>query len=143
MKIAVITEDEKTISQHFGRAAYYLVVTVDDEKIVERELREKIGHAQFSGQEESQAKGHQRQYGQSHAQEDGHGFGRQAQDRHMHMAEAISDCEVLLCGGMGRGAYQSMQDKGIRPVVTDEPSIDAAVLAYIRGELVDHVEKLH
>ena len=32
MKIAAITEDGTTISQHFGRAPLYLVVTVEDAK---------------------------------------------------------------------------------------------------------------
>ena len=47
MKIAAITDDGVTISQHFGRAPYYLVYTVEDGEIVDRELREKLGHAQF------------------------------------------------------------------------------------------------
>ncbi len=41
MKIALITDDGKSISQHFGRAPYYLVVTLEDGKEVNRELRPK------------------------------------------------------------------------------------------------------
>jgi predicted Fe-Mo cluster-binding NifX family protein len=37
MKIAAITEDSKTISRHFGRAPYSLVVTIHDQKIVDIE----------------------------------------------------------------------------------------------------------
>mgnify|MGYP001095166884 CR=1 FL=1 len=40
MKIAAITDDGVAISQHFGRAAYYLVATVEDGQIVNRELRD-------------------------------------------------------------------------------------------------------
>jgi len=40
MKIAVISDDGKTISRHFGRAPYYLVLTVEDGKIVAREQRD-------------------------------------------------------------------------------------------------------
>ena len=50
MKIAAVTEDSITISQHFGRAPMYLVVTVEDGRIVSRETRDKLGHAQFSGE---------------------------------------------------------------------------------------------
>ncbi len=39
MKIAAITEDGTNISQHFGRAPLYVVVTVKDGKIVNRETR--------------------------------------------------------------------------------------------------------
>jgi predicted Fe-Mo cluster-binding NifX family protein len=59
------------------------------------------------------------------------------------MSEVIADCEALLCRGMGRGAYISMEQRNIRPVVTDITNIEEAVLAYVRGEIVDHVEKLH
>ena len=41
MKIAAITDDGKTISLHFGRAQQYLVATVENGQIVNRELRDK------------------------------------------------------------------------------------------------------
>lgn len=47
MKIAAITEDGKTISNHFGRAPYFLVATIEEGEIVQRELRDKLSHAQF------------------------------------------------------------------------------------------------
>jgi predicted Fe-Mo cluster-binding NifX family protein len=131
MKIAAITDDGKTISQHFGRASYYQVVTVENNQIANRELRDKLGHAHFANEE------HEEQPGQPH------GFSPGANDRHIRMAQAISDCEVLLCRGMGAGAYQSMQQQGIRPVVTDIASIDEAVMAYVSGTIVDHTDRLH
>jgi predicted Fe-Mo cluster-binding NifX family protein len=133
MKIAAITDDGKTISQHFGRAPYYLVLTVENNQIINRELRDKLGHAQF------QAEGHE------HQEDPGgrHGYGPAAEDRHVRMAGAITDCEALLCRGMGMGAYESMQARGIRPVVTDIASIDEAVMAYLDGRIVDHVDRLH
>jgi hypothetical protein len=50
MKIAAITDDGKTISQHFGRASHYLVATVENGQIISRELREKLGHSQFASE---------------------------------------------------------------------------------------------
>jgi predicted Fe-Mo cluster-binding NifX family protein len=132
MKIAVITEDGKTISQHFGRAPYYMVVTVEDGSIVNREMRDKVGHTQFHSE------------GHEHHESDGrHGYGLAAEERHTHMAGSIADCQVLLCRGMGMGAYESMQSRGIRPVVTDIASIEEAIKAYLEGEIVDHVDRLH
>jgi predicted Fe-Mo cluster-binding NifX family protein len=132
MKVAAITEDGQTISQHFGRAPYYLVVTIENGTIVNKEMREKLGHDHFANQPHDP---------QGHDQ--GHGFGPAAQDRHARMAAAIEDCEALLCRGMGMGAYQSMQARGIRPIVTDIAGIEEAVQAYIEGKIVDHKEKLH
>lgn len=40
MKIGLISEDGVTISQHFGRAPYYLVLTVENGSIVSKEKRE-------------------------------------------------------------------------------------------------------
>lgn len=132
MKIAAITEDGTTISQHFGRAPHYLVVTVEDGKVIARELRDKLGHNHFAAEPHPEDKPGQP-----------HGMGPEAQDRHVRMALAIEDCEALLCGGMGYGAYQSMQARGIKPIVTEIVSIDEAIAAYVEGRIVDQVDKLH
>lgn len=134
MKVAAVSDDGTTISQHFGRAPFYVVVSVEDGRIVGREMRDRLGHAQFSGEAGDGAR---------EADPRGHGFDPTAQDRHARMAVAIADCEVLLACGMGAGAYASMRAAGIRPVVTDVVDIDAAIAAYLAGELRDHVEKLH
>lgn len=131
MKIAIITDDGTTISQHFGRAQNYAVLTVEGENITNREIRQKMGHTHFANESHSEMPGQP------------HGFDAGAQNRHNLMAEAISDCQVLLCRGMGRGAYESIKARGIRPIVTDIASIDEAVIAFIKGNLIDHVEKLH
>jgi predicted Fe-Mo cluster-binding NifX family protein len=132
MKIAAITDDGRTISQHFGRAPYYLVATVENGAIVNREMRDKLGHAHFANETHEDD-----QPGQPH------GFGPAAQNRHVQMAEAIADCQALLCGGMGAGAYQSMAERGITPVVTEIASIDEAVMAYVEGRIVDRTDRLH
>jgi predicted Fe-Mo cluster-binding NifX family protein len=59
------------------------------------------------------------------------------------MAAAIADCDVLLARGMGTGAYYSMEQAGIRPVVTDIAKIDEAIHAFVPGDIVDHIERLH
>jgi predicted Fe-Mo cluster-binding NifX family protein len=132
MRIAAITDDGKTISQHFGRAPYYLVATVENGQIVNRELREKFGHSHFANEPHA-----------ADVPSQPHGMDSGSHDKHMLMAQAITDCEALLCRGMGMGAYESMKVAGIRPVVTDIVTIDEAVLAYINGKIVDHVERLH
>jgi predicted Fe-Mo cluster-binding NifX family protein len=138
MKIALITDDGKTISQHFGRAPYYLVLTIEEGKITNRELRSKLGHNHFSGQQHA---GEPHEAGEPHAA--GHGLDSASHDKHASMAEAIADCQALLCGGMGRGAYESMRRLNIQPLVTNLRDIEAAAQAYIDGKLVDHTELLH
>jgi predicted Fe-Mo cluster-binding NifX family protein len=134
MKIAAVSEDGVTISQHFGRAPFYIVLTVEDGQIVSREKRDKLGHAHFAS--EPHEEGHS-------DDPRGHGFDPAAQNRHVRMAAAIADCQVLLARGMGAGAYQSMEQAGIRPIITDIPTIDGAVQAYLDGSIMDHTEQLH
>jgi predicted Fe-Mo cluster-binding NifX family protein len=135
MKIAAVSDDGVTISQHFGRAPFYVVVTVEEGKVVAREKRDKMGHTQFAGESHSE---------EAHgADPRGHGFDAASQDRHAGMAVAINDCAVLLARGMGAGAYESMKQAGIRPIVTDIANIDAAVAAYLAGQITDHTERLH
>jgi predicted Fe-Mo cluster-binding NifX family protein len=135
MKIAAVSDDGTTISQHFGRAPFYVVVTIDDGKIVTREKRDKMGHAQFANEPHAH---------ETHgADARGHGVDAGSQSKHQRMASAIADCEVLLARGMGAGAYESLRQSGIRPFVTDIPTIDDAVQAYLEGRLLDHAERLH
>jgi predicted Fe-Mo cluster-binding NifX family protein len=44
---------------------------------------------------------------------------------------------------MGAGAYQSMQQAGIRPILTDQENVDEAALAAAEGTLEDHSDWLH
>ncbi|WP_119070541.1 NifB/NifX family molybdenum-iron cluster-binding protein [Aggregatilinea lenta] len=133
MKIAVVTEDGQTISQHFGRAPYYLVFTIEDGAIIAREQRDKANHSHFAGQPHD----HEHDHGQ------GHGFGSLSEHKHNQMIDSIIDCEAMLSRGMGRGAYVSLQQANIRPIVTDIASAEDAVRAYAEGRIVDHTERLH
>jgi predicted Fe-Mo cluster-binding NifX family protein len=120
MKIAAVTEDGATISQHFGRAPYYLVATVEDGKVVSTEKRDKAGHHTFAAHQDTPLSPGER-----------HGFDDGAQMKHASMAETITDCQVLIAGGMGWGAYESMKSLGIETVVTDVENIEEAVELHI------------
>lgn len=131
MKIAVITDDGKTISQHFGRAPYYMVFSIEEGKVINREMRDKLGHNQFS------AIGPEEHHTELHGQDEA------SHNNHTQMAGTVADCQALLCGGMGMGAYESMRRLNIQPILADLGDIEAAVQAYIDGKLIDHTEKLH
>ena len=132
MKIAAVTDDGTTISQHFGRALQYLVVTIENGAVAQKELRDKPGHQQFVNEPHDFESAGQ-----------GHGFGSGAGHRHARMAEVIMDCEAVLSRGMGKGAYDNLQEFGIRPVVTEIALIEEAVLAYANQTIVDRSDLLH
>ena len=131
MKIAAITEDEATISQHFGRAPLYVVVTVEDGKIVSKETRAKTGHHTFAAHHPDLAPGER------------HGYDAGSQVRHASMMDNIADCQVLISGGMGWGAYESLKARNIQAIVTDVGTIDEAVKLYLEDKLPNLMERLH
>ena len=132
MKIAVITENETTVSQHFGRAPLYVVFTVENGKITGKESRAKMGHNQFASQ-----------HGPHEAQGGQHGFDPASQSRHAGMAEAIKDCQILIAGGMGMGAYESLKTYKIEPIITDVQDIEEVVNLQLQGKLPNLRERLH
>jgi predicted Fe-Mo cluster-binding NifX family protein len=131
MKIAVVSEDGTTVSQHFGRAPYYIVVTAEDGEVIDKETRDKAGHQSFAHQH------------QEHGAEERRGYGEGAQSKHAAMAETIADCQVLIAGGMGWGAYENITSRGIETIITDIKKIDEAVKLYLEGKLLNLQQRLH
>ena len=131
MKIAVATDEGTTISQHYGRAKYYFVLTIEDGKITNKEKREKAGHNNFTPHHTGPIP------------EGRHGFDSGAVSRHDQMIQSITDCEVVITGGMGWGAYQNLKSRNIEPLITDVDNIDRAIELYLRGQLPNLMERLH
>jgi predicted Fe-Mo cluster-binding NifX family protein len=118
-KIAVPTDDGEYISHHFGQARYFRVITLEDAQVNHSELREKVSH----------------QHG-DHAHPAGVHPGQQ-------MIEAISDCQVLVCGGMGTPAYNRAVAAGLKVILTRQVSVDDAIQAYLSGTLADEPGLVH
>ena len=132
MKIAIASDDEMNVSQHFGRAPYYVVFSVDSGKITAKETRSKAGHQTFAAHETPKL-----------AEGERHGYDAGSQSRHESMVEAVRDCQVLLAGGMGWGANEYMQGQGIVTIVIDVGNIDEAVELYVAGKLDNLMDRLH
>ena len=132
MKIAFVTDDGTAITQHFGRAGKYLVVEVADGKEISRELRNKMGHREFhtAGEEKSHSNGH------SHDDPANH-------NKHVQMISAINDCDVVVCGGMGRGAFNSIVSLGKEVMMTNTSDINGALKGYLAGELTNMADLVH
>lgn len=127
IKIAFATDDLVTISAHFGRAQKYSVYTIENNQVIAREEREKTSH-------------HHTHHDEGHdAEQKDHNN----EPLHRSMAQTISDCQVMVVRGMGSPAYQSMEQAGIRPIVTNISSIEEALKAYIEGHLEHNVNRIH
>jgi predicted DNA-binding protein (UPF0251 family)/predicted Fe-Mo cluster-binding NifX family protein len=111
MKIAVVTDDEKTISPHFGRARGFVVLTIENGRVVDRKTRPRENGCDEQG----------------HEHPHGHHCGE--------LVELIADCALVLVCRMGGGLYGRLQAAGIRPVFTEVANIDEAVRALLEGTL--------
>lgn len=134
MKIAVVSTDGKSVSQHFGRADLYVVYTVDAGKVTGKETRSKFEH---------QHSGAHAEHGCGEGEGGRHGCDAGSQAKHATMVGTITDCQVLLAGGMGWGAYESLKSYNIEPIITDVEGIDEAVELYIAGKLPNLMQRLH
>ncbi|TAL69280.1 MAG: hypothetical protein EPN82_06995 [Bacteroidetes bacterium] len=155
-KIAVVTNNGTSVSQHYGSSRFYEVFTIEDNAVIKREKREKANfHA--PGQPYNQHL-HQHQHGSINSISPesntgmmqkgqgsgmGHGWDHHSEDKHKTMIGNILDCKYLLARGMGYGIYNHLNNAGIEPIVTDIQLIEEAVNSVIDGTIVNHSEKLH
>jgi predicted Fe-Mo cluster-binding NifX family protein len=133
MKIACVTDDHQTISAHFGRAQFYEVFTIEDGKVTLHETFAKENHHKVVTLDAQP---------EAHREHGGHDEHHHQHD-HNAMIAPIADCKALLTRGMGTGAYNSLKEHGIEPIITDIREIEAAVEAYLAGTIIHHPEKLH
>jgi predicted Fe-Mo cluster-binding NifX family protein len=120
MRIAVPTNDEKTISRHFGRSAAFLVFDIESGRIVARTLRPN---------ERCNEHGH-------HHGDDNGAHGAQA-GGHSAVVAKIADCEMVLCAGMGQHAADALAAKGVKRVFVEATGpAEAIVEAYLAGTLI-------
>ncbi len=124
MKIAVVTEDGKRVSAHFGMAPWYRVFTIADGQIVAEEMREKPHHQH-----------HDHAHGHGHGHE--HGCGS-----HEAMFAPLQDCDVVIAGGLGAGALQRLEAIGVELILAGG-QVDEVVAAYLRGELKSDPRRIH
>jgi predicted Fe-Mo cluster-binding NifX family protein len=115
MKIAMPTDDRKTLAGHFGRAGEFAVYEAADGEARFVEYRPNYhvhtGHGQGTG---------------------GGGGGRGS-----GFEEGLAGIEVLICRGMGRRAEEVCASMGIRVVFTGEVALEDIASQFARGELVE------
>lgn len=118
MRIGVPTNDGKTISEHFGRSAAFLVFEIEDGQIKACETRKN---------------------GMQHLHEQracDHAATGSTPHTHEGILSALAGCDVVICAGMGRGAAEALRAGGVgRIVVTAAGPAEEIVAAYLAGKL--------
>ncbi len=119
MKIAIASDDGKTIASHFGRTRGFVIVAAEDGKITSSEYRPNTFTSHVKGVE-----------GES-----------QADNRHGPILSALSDCQVVVARGMGRRIYDDLAAANIEVFVTNEVEAEKAAEQYLLGTLVDNPDQ--
>lgn len=122
VKIAAVSDDGQTLSNHFGMARQYVVLEAEAGRILNQETRPKPHHTVHPDHSQKE-----------HAHSD---------QLHEDMFAPIQDCQVLLVGGMGNGAYQKAIQAGLEVVLTGGAVLEAAQ-SYLAGSLVSNDQRLH
>lgn len=124
MKIAVASTDGMALSAHFGQSRCFIVYTLDDgKKVLSREVRDNT----FTPHARGECKDGQEEH--THHHEAGHS--------HADVVAALSDCQAVVCGGMGRHAAQELAAAGVRPLVVAGEGLtgDEALQGLLEGTL--------
>ena len=132
MKIAIVTDDGKRVSAHFGQATHVLVITAEDSKEIAREMRDKPHHSAHDH-------GHDHNHDHDHGHDHHHGQGSFFQQ----VMAVVSDCNVLIARGMGQPAFDKLQQSTIRPILTNEGDVETAVSAALTDELTHNPVRVH
>ena len=120
-RIAAVTDDGLILSNHFGMAVRYLVSETEHGHILSQETRAKPHHSVHP----------------DHSQPHSH-----SQQMHEDMFAPIRDCQVLLVGGIGGGAYNKAQSAGLEVVLTGG-AIAEALQTYLTGQHISSDLRLH
>jgi predicted Fe-Mo cluster-binding NifX family protein len=112
MRIA-IASDGAAIARHFGRCACFLVFQIENGQVVGRETRPNTFTAHAQGK-------------CNHEHDHTHG----------PIIQALQDCDLVLCYGMGWRAAQELQQNNIQVgILVEEMTPDEAIQRYLAGEL--------
>ncbi|MGB9824176.1 MAG: NifB/NifX family molybdenum-iron cluster-binding protein [Candidatus Hydrothermia bacterium] len=123
MKIAIASDDGKTLSMHFGRALGFVIVEVEGNEVKSVKY--------IPNTITPHSRGEHKEHGEHH----GH--------HHDYILENLKDVEVVIAGGMGRRLFEDLKAAGKKVFVTDEEDVMEAVDLFLKGELKNLDELLH
>jgi predicted Fe-Mo cluster-binding NifX family protein len=122
MKIAVVSDDSKTIASHFGRAAGFIIFEIEKGQVINREFRANgFTHHHLAGAV------HQPHEHQPHS--------------HAGILTALEDCEAVISCGMGQRMFVDFQSVGKEVFITDVSDAETAVHKYLKGELPNYPDR--
>ncbi len=122
MKIAIPSNDNISVSAHFGRSHGFIVFVTNDQEIVNEEYRENnvTGHAKGGHAE------HEGEHSHSHGEHN---------HSHNGILNLLNDCEIVIAGGMGQRLYSDFMSADKKVFVTRESDARQAVNMFLKNQL--------
>lgn len=121
MRIAMPTDDRKTLAAHFGRAGEFAVYEASNGEALLVEFRTNMhthGH------------GHGHEGGHDHADGKGHG--------HSHdFDRPLGGVDVVICRGLGKRAREAVERIGAALHFTREDDLPTIASMFLNGKLED------
>jgi predicted Fe-Mo cluster-binding NifX family protein len=117
-KVAIASEDGKSIANHLGAAPLFVVYRVNKGKVIEKELRKN-------------------RWMHSVSQEDPLAGCWEL------IKELLPDVKVVISRGMGENAYVGLLRRDVLPINTDEIDTEDAIRAYLEDSLDDNPQLIH
>jgi len=119
MKVAIATDDYKSVTGHVGRCNGFLIVTIEKGEVKETEERKNNFTNHGRG-------------GHGHGQ---HHHGEEHKTGHQRLAEGLKDCSHLICHGVGWRLVEDLTVAGIKPRLTNEEDALQAAIQLENGTL--------
>lgn len=139
MKIAVATNNYKNVVGHIGHCKGFILYEVENGEITKRKeiVNPFSGSRGKSNAHENPVEhaGHGHGWGHGYGRGHGHSHGHGHHHNHDELVEALEGSEILLCKQAGWGLIDSMDQRGIKVLFTNERYGDDAVLKLVNNEL--------
>jgi predicted Fe-Mo cluster-binding NifX family protein len=116
LRIAIPSDDERTISAHPGRSAGFLIYLIEGHQVRKEAFRK-------NPEAESHASGPGDQAEANHQTYDG-------------MTKMLRDCDTVLAAGMGPSLLDNLESEGFQVIFTYETDAEEAVRALVEGKLI-------
>jgi predicted Fe-Mo cluster-binding NifX family protein len=115
MKVAIALDEGSEVSRHFGRTSHYLIASIENSAIIGRDVRN--AH-RLHGTGDAALPHH-------HAHEQGHS----------EILKELSDCNAVICGGIGPRAVHDLNAHGVQVYITDHADPEMALQQLTQGKL--------
>ncbi|MEJ5252428.1 MAG: hypothetical protein HPY54_09015 [Chthonomonadetes bacterium] len=134
MKIAVASNNEKTVAYHLGRCKGFVVVEIEDGEVKEKTYRP------VPVEEKEAERGAQMRFrhgaGCAHGHEHHHGVEGHGHGHGYLVVATIHDCDAVIARGAGMGMVRNLRNAGKKLYLTEITSVDEAISAYLKGEIL-------